>query len=721
MNEDFVHVDSQKYATENNPITYKSDLTNDQMLISDLNPCMSIMLSSDMEPIDCNATAIEYFGYQSKNDLLNNFLSDFLKNIPVFQPDASPTIAFSSRIEYVIEYGTHDFEMEIVLHGNRVPLRFMLRKVAKDTTFVIVCFMLDTQALKEARNELLRNDLLMRQVNQAATRLLASEPENFDTIITRTLKSLAQGVSASQMAILQNFKNNDVGLGCRVLYNCDFKGSTFFADNNKLEYTIDYALVPDWYETLAANKAVNITTASPAALGREKYFPRGTKTLMMIPIFLQKNFWGIIFVAKSADDHLFTKAEERSIQSGGIISVTAILRNQVNQNLIAAHEAAKASEKAKSEFLSRMSHEIRTPLNAILGMTAISQKLDNLGQVKSNLKNVEIASTQLLNLVNDILDMSKIEAGKLEMVHLPFDFMKMLEKVIEIQKISIAEKNQSFSLNCSQLFERYIITDEFRLSQVLINLIGNAIKFTADGGKVSVSADYFVSDTTGEYTMCVSVQDNGIGITEEQKLQLFRSFEQADGSITRRFGGSGLGLAICKNIIELLGGNIRIESPTGGGANFIFEIPFTWGDLIDSSDNVESQYKKDNYCWKDKFLLLAEDIEINREIALALLKDTEIQVICAENGFEALTLFSQTPEMYSIILMDMQMPIMDGLEASRKIRSLNSERAKNIPIIAMTANAFSDDIQQCLDAGMTGHISKPIDPEAFINKLAEHL
>ena len=723
MNGELVSVNCHKHenaVTENrDSICNKNDIGEGQMLL-DLNPCMSIVLSSELKPIKCNATAIDYFGYQSNDDLLSNFLPDLFKSIPAFQPDASPTIAFNTRIEYVVEYGRHDFDMEIVLHEKRVPLRFMLRKVETNNTYVIICFMLDTQALKEAKNELLRNDLLMRQVNRAATRLLAAEPKEFDTAIKKTLKSLAQGVNASQMAILKNFEN-DESSGCRVLYQCDFKGSSFFINGNGSEYTINYARVSDWHETFLANKAVNASAESLVILGREEYFPRGTKIYMMIPVFLQKNFWGVIFVAKSADDHIFTKSEERAIQSGGIISVTAILRNQVNQNLIAAHEAAKASEKAKSEFLSRMSHEIRTPLNAILGMTAISQKLENIGQIKGNLQKVEIASVQLLSLINDVLDMSKIEAGKLEVMHLPFDFMRMLQKVIEIQKILMEEKNQNFSLSYDKLFNRYIITDELRLSQVLINLIGNAIKFTAAGGKVAIAVDYFETENAGKYILCVAVQDNGIGITQEQQMQLFRSFEQADGGITRRFGGSGLGLAICKNIVELLGGNIRVESRKGEGATFIFEIPFVWGDLINCQENIELQRQLGKYFWQDKWILLAEDIEINREIALALLEDTKIQVTCAKNGAEALALFSQNPDRYSLILMDIQMPIMDGLEASRRIRSLDVERAKTIPIIAMTANAFSDDIQHCLDAGMMGHISKPIDEDIFINKIAAYL
>ena len=519
-------------------------------ILSDLSPCISVVLSKEMQPIDCNKTAVIYLGYATKEELLANFLSDLTKSIPAFQPDASPTIPLETRIKYVVEHGSHDFEMEIILKKVRVPLRFMLRKVTLGNTYVIGCFMLDTQALKEARNELLRHDFLMRQVNRAATRLLSAKPEKFDASIERTLASLAQGVGASQMAILENFKQ-DEKLSCRMLYNWSVKGTVFQLDAKNGDYTIDYSDVQDWYETLATNRRVNDSGSVLASHGRNKYFPRGTKAFMMIPVFLQNYFWGVISVAKLVDEQLFSNPEERAIQSGGILIVAAILRNQINQNLIAAREAAMASERAKGIFLSRMSHEIRTPLNAILGMTAIAQKTEDPEHIKYSLQKIEIASKQLLNLINDVLDMSKIETGKLEMLLQPFDFTKMLNKVIEIQQVGMQEKQHTFLLECKKSFNRHMVADELRLSQVLINLLGNAVKFTQEGGNITLRVDYEESKEDDISRLLIEVQDDGIGMSPEQQSRLFKSFEQADGSITRRFGGSGLGLAICKNIIQL--------------------------------------------------------------------------------------------------------------------------------------------------------------------------
>lgn len=683
-------------------------------------PCISIIFSSEMKAIDCNETAVNYLGYENKAELLENIWHDINSSIPAFQPDASPTIPLTTRMKYVVEHGSHDFEMELILKNSRVPIRFMLRRVDVGDNFLIACYAMDTQALKEARNELLRHDFLMRQVNRAATRLLSVEPEKFNTVIDRTLKSLTQAVGACQMAILENFEKNDK-TGCRMLYNWDTKGTSFADDIENDGYTIDYTDVFDWYQALANNKRVNDSGTKLSQLGREKYFPRGTKAFMIIPVFFQKRFWGIIVVAKSSDDHLFTNAEERAIQSGGILTVAAIIRNQITQNLIAAREAALASEQAKGTFLSRMSHEIRTPLNAILGMTTIAQKTDDVENIKYSLQKIEIASNQLLNLVNDILDMSKIETGKLEVMYQPFDFMMMLQRVIDIQRVGMDEKGQTFTLECSKPFARMIVTDELRLSQVFINLLSNAVKFTADRGNISLHVDYDEADCNGKNLLKVEVCDDGIGIADEQQKRLFKSFEQADGSITRRFGGSGLGLAICKNIVQLLGGKIHVESSEGKGSSFIFEIEFTWDGEIDSTNDIVLDDEVCRLEWADRNILLAEDIDINREIVLALLSETKVNVTCAENGKQAFELFAQEPDKYSLILMDIQMPIMDGYEATRRIRALGFEKAQEIPILAMTANAFSSDVQLCIDAGMNGHISKPIDIEVLFSRLSTYL
>lgn len=375
--------------------------------------------------------------------------------------------------------------------------------------------------------------------------------------------------------------------------------------------------------------------------------------------------------------------------------------------------------KAKTDFLSRMSHEIRTPMNAILGMTAIARKSRDMDRIQYSLEKIETASEQLLNLINDVLDMSKIEAGKLEISVHPFDFEKMIRNVFDMVKVRMLEKNQRFYYQGPTTFDCYMLSDELRLSQVMINLLTNAVKFTGDGGAIGVKVE--LKPLEGErQRLYIEVEDSGIGISAEQQARLFRSFEQADGGTARRFGGTGLGLAICKSIIQLLGGDIGVRSEEEKGATFFLEVPISWGEPI-GSEKKQERTDTGTQNWVGKRILLVEDIEINREIILAILEDTGLSIQTAENGLEALAAVQDREEPFDLILMDVQMPEMDGLDATKAIRNLGSLWALKVPILAMTANAFSDDVDRCLGAGMNDHIAKPIDVEIFIKKLSKYL
>jgi CheY-like chemotaxis protein len=278
-------------------------------------------------------------------------------------------------------------------------------------------------------------------------------------------------------------------------------------------------------------------------------------------------------------------------------------------------------------------------------------------------------------------------------------------------------------MNISEDFPAYIKGDELRLSQVITNLLSNAIKFTPNKGKVTLSLSVDKSQTKkGTMRLNVSVTDNGIGINMEDSQKLFKPFEQADKSTSLKYGGTGLGLAITKKIIELMNGSINVKNMPEGGACFYFHIIIEEAEAPSDTvyqENVDSQNISPDF--SNFSLLLVDDIELNREIALAFLQDTNIQVDCAENGLEAVEAFKNAPRKYNIILMDMQMPVMDGLEATQKIRAMDLPEAKKIPIIAMTANAFAEDIAECKTAGMNDHIGKPLDAKIFINKIGMYL
>jgi signal transduction histidine kinase/DNA-binding NarL/FixJ family response regulator len=397
----------------------------------------------------------------------------------------------------------------------------------------------------------------------------------------------------------------------------------------------------------------------------------------------------------------------------------------------------------KSAFLANMSHEIRTPMNAIIGMTTIGKSASDSVRKDYCLSKIEEASNHLLGIINNILDMSKIEANKFELSEAEFDFEKMLRQVVNVNNFRIEEKHQKFSMNIDRLIPRTLIGDDQRIAQVITNLLGNAIKFTPENGSIAIDA-HLAGKENGICTLRVSVSDSGIGISPEQQAKLFNSFEQAESSTTRKYGGTGLGLAISKNIVEMMGGSILIESELGKGSTFTFTIQLKRGTNIylgmDKQQTEKTKVANIAGIFAGRRILLVEDVDINREIVQTILEPTKLEIDCAENGKEAVRMFAEAPSRYDMIFMDIQMPEMDGYEATRRIRAIEAEQQKSsanfsegktqsndiylqkqIPIIAMTANVFKEDIEKCLDAGMNSHIGKPLDFDEVLNRLRSYL
>ncbi|MCL2628547.1 MAG: ATP-binding protein [Oscillospiraceae bacterium] len=383
---------------------------------------------------------------------------------------------------------------------------------------------------------------------------------------------------------------------------------------------------------------------------------------------------------------------------------------------------------SKSQFLSTMSHEIRTPLNAVIGMTAIGKKAQEIDKKDRAFNKIENASFQLLGVINEVLDMAKIEANKLELSPVEFDFEKMLQKVVEVVSYRAEEKGQLLTVNIDSNVPERIVADDQHLAQVVTNLLSNAIKFTPENGRIELTA-YVVEQSGDECRLRIDVADNGIGISPKQQSRLFKMYAQAEDDTSRKFGGTGLGLVISKRIVELMGGNIWVESELGSGARFIFTVKVLQkirGQNYISENPDAIAAKSDDISHMDirfdgKKMLIVEDIEINREIIVSILEHTGILIDSAGNGKEALDIIEAEADMYDIILMDVQMPVMDGLEATRRIRTLYSPQNNKPPIIAMTANAFKDDIEQCLEAGMNDHLSKPLDVERVFEVLRNYL
>ncbi|MDR2717410.1 MAG: response regulator, partial [Treponema sp.] len=593
------------------------------------------------------------------------------------------------------------------------------------------------------------------------------------------------------------------------------------------------------------------TAASPEAVFQALY-SIDVMAVIGAPLYVEGRLWGVMCVEQGSLPRKWTENEKGFVALTASTIAGVIMRDIYNTRLKKALHRATEASKAKSEFLSNMSHEMRTPLNAIIGMTTIGKNAKDMERKDYALDKIEDASTHLLGVINDVLDMSKIEANMLELSPDEFNFEKMLQKVVAVINFRIEEKQQKLTIHIDKTIPQTIIADDQRLAQVVANLLSNAVKFTPEKGSITLDARC-IGEENSLYTIQISVSDTGIGISGEQQKHLFSSFQQAESSTTRKYGGTGLGLAISKSIVEMMGGKIWIQSDTGKGSTFAFTIQaqrgvrekqrllaadVNWSNVrimaVDDDPDILNYFRdmaqdfgvlcdtalsgkealalvERNGCyhvyfvdWKmpvmdgiqlahelkthasgnsvvimisaaewstiadeakkagvDKFLskplfsstiaeiineclgmdrqqaeetqtdinglfagrrvLLVEDVEINREVVLALLEPTQIEIDCAENGKEAVRMFSETPARYELIFMDVQMPEMDGYEATRRIRALDVPTAKSIPIIAMTANVFREDIERCLSAGMNSHIGKPLDFYDLLEKLHTYL
>ena len=384
-------------------------------------------------------------------------------------------------------------------------------------------------------------------------------------------------------------------------------------------------------------------------------------------------------------------------------------------------EKVKVSAKAKGDFLSQMSHEIRTPLNAIMGMVQIAQNTTNPDMVKDCIKKMEYNSKRLLQVVNDILDFSKMESGSFVFEKTRFSLTRELDFIASMFKTKADEKNLSLQIKAENIQHDGITTDKLRLNQVLINLISNAVKFTDSGGAVEASAEeMFHMD--GESVYRFTVRDNGAGIEQEQVKKLFTPFTQANAGVARVYGGTGLGLAISQNIVQMMGGDIELETEFGKGSVFQFTIRVPAEEKVIISPSEDSKSAVSPEKLRGKRILVVDDIEINREIVTALLDGSGALIETAANGKEALDAFcAADPYWYDLILMDIQMPIMDGCTAAEKIRNSGRKDARDVKIIALTAHVTHEYVLKAYQSGMNDHIAKPIELTDLYAEMEEWL
>jgi len=708
---------------------------------------------------------------------------------------------------------------------------------------------------------LTRREKMADTLNRVAIMFLSHSEDTFEATMTAGVREIADVFDIDRFSLWRNEFIGTDGLYGGQIYRWDREAGGTTQPTKGL-HAMSYAThTPTWEKILADGGVINSPVSrmpEPEATVLRSF---GVVSAFVTPVSVNNIFWGFALLEDRRNERFFDEDCVDLMRSAAFLCANTVMRTEMERTLantnallkVALRKATEAS-KAKGEFLSNMSHEMRTPLNAITGMTAIGKKAKEPERKDYAFSKIQDASTHLLGVINDVLDMSKIEANMLELSPIEFNFEKMLQKIVAVLNFRIDERGQKFTVRIDSAIPKTLIADDQRLSQVVTNLISNAIKFTPENGVIALEAS-FVGEKDDICTIQISVSDTGIGISEEQQKHLFHSFQQAESSTTRKYGGTGLGLAICKSIVEMMGGKIWIQSEIGKGSTFTFTVEaqrgmtkekvgllspeVNWSNIrimaVDDDPDTLTYFRditdglgvscdtavsgeealrlvdeKGDYHiyfvdWKmpgmdglqlvrelkarvseepsvvimnsaadwstiedeaknvgvDKFLtkplfpstvadiinecigvsppqteneqtditgifagrriLLVEDVEINREIIMALLEPTQLQIDCAESGSEAVRMFAQAPDKYDLIFMDVQMPGMDGYEATRLIRALDAPRAKTVPIVAMTANVFQEDIEKCLNAGMNNHIGKPLNLDEVMEKLRKYL
>ena len=393
---------------------------------------------------------------------------------------------------------------------------------------------------------------------------------------------------------------------------------------------------------------------------------------------------------------------------------------KINQKLEDAVHTAENASRAKTAFLNNMSHDIRTPMNAIIGFTNIAMKYEPKPEVRDCLEKIGGSSEHLLTLINDVLDISRIESGKIKFIPVPVDIRTVAETVLSIMYGFLSNRNILFQTNLAVPDTPYVLADDVRIREVLVNILGNAVKFTEDGGSITFETSYYPGEDERHIMVRYQVKDTGVGMSEEFVNHIFDEFSQEENGARTQYKGTGLGMAITKRYVDLMCGQIFVESKKGTGSTFTVELPL---ELTDESKVAKQDYPSAIIDFKGVKILLAEDNDLNAEIAMVQLEELGIQVTRASDGNEAVRIFTENPpDTFDLIFMDVMMPEMNGYEATKAIRSIQARPdARQIPIIAMTANAFAEDVQASLDAGMNGHLSKPIVMEEVEKAIARNL
>jgi|GEM_PF-1170529 len=681
------------------------------------------IFDENFRTINVNNASLELFGCDKQY-----YVEHFNEFSPEFQPNGdNSNEKMRETNKRALDGENITFEWtHRTCSGELIPFEINLTRTKYKGKYLLLSYQYDLRNMKKITEEfknqskLLKDRLDQQELLSDISRSFVTAGDTH-TLVNEAITKLGNYYKVSRVVIFkQNFQSDDAIL--TYIWTSDFNTP------RRENFNPGKIVKASFPERLYNSATVPILSCPDTTISKIDDFREliqdSVNAFICAPLYVEGLLWGLLAVEQCKTSRYWTDIEKSFVAMTASTIAGAIMLDIYNSKLKDAVTKVTAASRAKSEFLSNMSHEMRTPMNAIINMTLIAKNSESLERKNYALDKISDASTHLLGVINDILDMSKIEANKFELFPIKFNFEKMLNRVVNVITFRVEEKHQNLTVQIDKDIPKYIICDDQRLSQIITNLLSNAIKFTPEYGIINLST-FLKKEKKGICTLQISVADTGIGISKEHQTHLFQAFQQAETSTARTYGGTGLGLSISKKFVEMMGGSIWVESETGSGSTFTFTVK-----VHRAEDEEEQELTKDiikNNDFSGHRVLLVEDMEINREIVLMLLEETNLEIDCAADGLQAVEMFIEEPERYEMILMDVHMPGMDGYEATKQIRVIEkklrarTKYTKQIPIIAMTANVFKEDIEHCIASGMDDHVGKPLDFEILMDKLRHYI
>lgn len=683
-------------------------------------PFFQILFDESGTPFDCGDTALYFLGCKQKSDFLKNPSFRVAGLYSYTQPDGSTAVNLPALIAEAIRLGAIEFECILKIHGKYIPYYIVMQRLPAPHDNVVSAFHVNLSLPHKTTEHLLAEQKLLTAVCETGEILITPGFENFDDGMRSALRCVGKAVSGSNIYLWKNIEQ-DGRQFCVCIANAGLSKDSSDMPVRGYSATLEYSeTLPGLWELLhKGNCFVSLIRKLPSSQ-RDFFVKQGILSVCAAPIFINNSFWGFLVIDDCSKERLYNELDETALKKAGFLAACAYICRQDNEKLDSARIAAIDNARGKNIFLSHLSRQIRTPLNAIVAMSSIASDAgeEDGEKTKNCLLKIKDASSQLLRIMEDITDMSQIDRSRFVFDSAPFSFRTMLNGVIESYTESMPSNHQDIAAQIDSNVPDNLIGDKLRIAQVIENLLSDLSKYSPHASQITLMVTEVSRDATEsilDFTLAVSGSNQtGAGIAD-----IIKAFPSGDSSVP--YEDIGLGLSLAKRIVEQMGGEILFSAASEKGAQYSFSLRFIRDNKLSEALRLGRGREPGKVDFSDKRILAAEDIEINQIIIRSLLEKTGVSIDIAETGAAALSMFSKDPLRYDLILMDISMPVMDGLEATRRIRALEAKIGGAVPIIAVTANAFTEELLECKEIGMNDYITKPLDPSALIHIIGRHL